>query len=117
MTFTATAKPQSFYAVYNCQTGNAINVSTTNSAGNPITGSHTTLWQGGIEIQSCFSPCSFTVTVLSGQTYQVTVDNYGGETFSRWSDNAGTVNAWGGSRTVSVRVVSTTISLTAVYSP
>jgi len=70
----------------------------------------TTLWQNGVQIASCFSPCGFTVT--NGQTYQVAVADFGMETFSHWSD--GTTTRF---HTVSVPALTTTITLTAVYSP
>jgi hypothetical protein len=85
-------------------------VSTVNSGGSPINGYYTTLWQNGAQLKYCFSPCSFTVN--SGQTYQVAVADYGGETFNHWSD--GTTTRF---HTVVVGSTSSTISLTAVYSP
>jgi hypothetical protein len=88
----------------------AISVSTVNSGGSPINGYYTTLWQNGAQLKYCFSPCSFTVN--SGQTYQVAVADYGGETFNHWSD--GTTTRF---HTVVVGSTSSTISLTAVYSP
>jgi hypothetical protein len=88
----------------------SINVATTNTAGAAINGYYTTLWQSGTKIGSCYSPCSF--TVINGQSYQVAVSNYSGETFSHWSDSS-TTNP----RTVSVPGTSGTISLRAVYSP
>jgi hypothetical protein len=100
----------SFTAVYNCSGTSAINVSTVNSAGTPITGYYTTLWQNGVQVNSCFSPCSF--TVKGGQTYQVLADSYGSETFSHWQNDGAT-----GYETVNVPSTGTTISLTAVYSP
>jgi hypothetical protein len=71
----------------------------------------------GTLLQSCFSPCSFTVD--NGQYYTITVANYGSETFTHWSDDAGAVDPWGGSHFVTVpnSSTSTTITLTAVYSP
>jgi hypothetical protein len=87
-----------------------ISVVTTNTAGAAITGYYATLWQNGMQIGSCYSPCSFTVT--NGQSYQVAVSNYAGETFSHWSDGTTTMP-----RTVNVPSTSTTISLTAVYKP
>ena len=91
-------------------TGSTINVSTVNSAAHPITDYYITLWQGGTQISSCFSACSFTVS--SGQTYQVEAASYGTETFSHWQNDGGT-----GSETVVVPSTSTAISLTAIYSP
>ena len=87
-----------------------ISVSTVNSAGAPIDGYYTTLWQNGVMLQWCYSPCSFVVS--NGQTYQVAVADYGGETFSHWSD--GTTNIF---HTVTLGSISITFSLTAVYTP
>jgi hypothetical protein len=87
-----------------------INVVTTSSAGAAITGYYTTLWQNGTQIGSCYSPCSF--TAINGQSYQIAVSNYAGETFSHWSDGTTTMP-----RTVNVPTTSTTISLKAVYTP
>src|SRR2546422_5658478 len=87
-----------------------ISVSTVNSAGAPINGYYTTLWQNGVTLQWCYSPCSFVVS--NGQTYQVAVADYGGETFSHWSD--GTTNIF---HTVTLGSISITLSLTAVYTP
>jgi hypothetical protein len=87
-----------------------IDVATTNSNNGALTGYYTTLWQNGVQINSCFSPCSFTVT--NGASYQIAVSDYGSESFSHWSD--GTTNMF---HTVDVPSASTTISLAAVYSP
>ncbi|TLY17450.1 MAG: hypothetical protein E6K86_01960 [Thaumarchaeota archaeon] len=87
-----------------------ISVSTVNSAGAPINGYYTTLWQNGVMLQWCYSPCSFVVS--NGQTYQVAVADYGGETFSHWSD--GITNIF---HTVTLGSISITLSLTAVYTP
>jgi hypothetical protein len=99
-------------AIYDCgsATGATVNVSTTNSVGGPITGFYTSLWQNGVQLRSCFSPCSFSVS--NGQTYQVAVADYGAETFSHWSD--GTTNRF---HPVVVGSASTATSLTAVYMP
>jgi hypothetical protein len=101
-------------AVYSCSTS-TINVSTTTSGATTLTGYDVTLRQAGVQLASCFSACSFTVD--DGQTYQVTVANYGSETFNHWSDNVGTVETWGGLRTVNISNNGSTISLAAVYSP
>jgi hypothetical protein len=87
-----------------------VSISTVNSASSAINGYYTTLWQNGAQLQSCFSPCSFTLN--NGQTYQVAVADYGAEAFSHWGD--GSTNRY---YTVVVPTTSTTISLTAVYSP
>jgi hypothetical protein len=87
-----------------------INVSTVNSTAKPITGYYTTLWQNGKHLASCFSPCSFAVN--NGQTYQVAVSDYGSEHFTHWQD--GSTNSF---YTVNVPSASTTIPLTAAYTP
>jgi hypothetical protein len=101
----------------------SLSVSATNSAGDPLTGLYTTLsLSGGTTVlQSCYSPCAFTVD--GGQSYVVTVANFAGETFAKWSDGAGSAYPWGGSHYVTVQEgrgsggTSTPVSLTAVYSP
>ena len=80
-----------------------------NGGGSAIAGYYITLWQGGTQVQSCFSSCSFTVD--GGQTYQVQAASYGSETFSHWQDGAT------GMETVNVPATGTTIQLTATYSP
>jgi hypothetical protein len=100
-------------AVYNCggsSGSSTINVATTNSVGTAIAGYYVTLWQNGKVIQSCYSPCSFSVS--SGQTYQVGAADFGGETFSHWGDGS-TSPLY----TVSVTAGGTITSLTAVYNP
>jgi hypothetical protein len=116
-TITAASTDVQLTAVYSCATSTStISIAATNGHGSPLVGYYATLsTTGGSLLQRCFSPCSFTVN--GGQTYQVTISNYGREAFSHWSDNAGMVDPWGGSRTVSVPATSTTISLTAVYLP
>ena len=88
--FTAADGASSFTAVYGCGTpaSSTIYVSTVDSAGHPITGYYTTLWQNGVQLQSCFSSCSFTVS--AGQTYQVLASSYGSETFNRWLNDGST---------------------------
>ena len=87
-----------------------IYVTTVNSLGKPINGYYTTLWQNNAQIEYCFSPCSFSVS--NGQTYSVTVSDYGGETFSHWAD--GTTSRF---YTVVLGLNSTVVSLTAYYKP
>ena len=87
-----------------------ITVSTVSSNHGSIRGYYITLWQGGSEIGSCFSTCSFTVN--DGQTYQVEAASYGAEHFSHWQNDGAA-----GKETVDVPETNTTISLTAVYSP
>jgi hypothetical protein len=82
-TVTATSGPLSFTGVYNCAsttiTTAKLNVLTENSAGSLIAGYHATLWQNALQLQSCLTPCSFTLNI--GQTYQVAVADYGNEVF------------------------------------
>ena len=87
-----------------------INVTTVNSQGVPITGYYTTLWQNGNQLQSCFSPCGFSVN--NGQTYSVAVADYNGVLFNHWSDGS-TTRLY----TVPVGNNSTTINLIAYYTP
>jgi hypothetical protein len=61
-----------------------ISVSTADSSGNPLAGYYVTLWLNGTQIQSGFSPTSFTVN--NNQTYQVAVSDYGSYVFDHWSD-------------------------------
>jgi len=88
----------------------SISVKTVNSAGAPLNGYLTTLSQNGTVISQYFSPCSF--TVANGQTYQVSVADYQGETFSHWSD--GTTSRV---HNVIMGGASTAVNLTAVYTP
>ena len=67
-------------------TTSALDVSTASSANSPMAGYYIALWQNGVQVQSCFSACSFTVN--DGQTYQVTASSYRSETFSHWQDGA-----------------------------
>lgn len=109
--FTASGSSTSYTAVYDCaSTTSTITVTTVNGEGATITGYYITLWEGGSMLSSCFSTCSFTVN--DGQTYQVEAASYGPETFSHWQNDGAT-----GRETVDVPGSSTTIELTAVYSP
>ena len=96
-----------------------ISVTTINLQGQQILGYYTTLWQNCqdqtqfgncVFLDECFSPCSFLVT--NGGKYQVAVADYGTEVFTHWTDN--TVNRF---YDLTVRGATTTISLTAVYTP
>lgn len=106
--------PTTFTAVYKntClaipATSSSIAVSAVDGSGNAITGVYATLWQNGVLLQSCFSPCSLTVS--NGQTYQVAVADFGSHTFLHWSDTS--TNRF---ITVNVGSTSTTIALRAVY--
>jgi hypothetical protein len=110
-------------AVYTCvQSTLTIDTRTlpdSGSNGMPLTGYYTTLSQNGSQIpESCsFSVCSFTVD--NGQTYQVSVSNFGGATFLHWADNMGYLEPWGGIYPVTIppSSASQTVTLTAVYSP
>jgi hypothetical protein len=103
-----------FTAVYRntCQpipaTSSSISVNAVDSSGSPITGLYTTVWQNGVLLQSCFAPCSLTVS--NGQSYQVAVSDFMGHTFSHWTDS--TTSRF---NTVQIGSTSTTIALTAVY--
>jgi len=88
----------------------SISVKTVNSAGAPLNGYLTTLSQNGTVISQYFSPSIF--TVANGQTYQVSVADYQGETFSHWSDGT-TSRVY----TVIIGGTSTAVNLTAVYTP
>jgi hypothetical protein len=85
-----------------------ISVTTIDRSGNEVWGLYTTLSQGGAVIQSCFSPCTF--TVYGGQTYQVGVSNYGWYSFAQWGDGTGSSYY-----TVSEPQSATTLSLWAEY--
>jgi hypothetical protein len=97
-------------AIYNCTpmgTSN-VNVSTMNTAGNPQSGFDITLWQNNSSVQSCFSPCSF--TVQNGMGYQVSASDYGPSAFNHWSD--GTPNRF---YPLVIPSESTAISISAIY--
>lgn len=68
------------------QKSTKINVNTADSAGNPIFGYYTTLWQNGNVVQTAFSPAEFAVN--NGETYQVAVADYGSYVFDHWSDGS-----------------------------
>ena len=96
-----------------------ISVATINSQGQEIDGYYTTLWQNCqdqlqfgncVLLDECFSPCSF--LVVNGGEYQVAVADFGPEFFTHWSDN--TLNRF---HDLTVPGTTTTISLTAVYTP
>jgi hypothetical protein len=117
-TFVATsAGAQTLTAVYNCgSTGTStpgggtvtLTVVTLDTSDNQIHGMYVTLWQNGVQLQSCFSTCSFMVN--GGQTYQIAVADYGSVVFSHWSD--GTTTRY---HTVSPGSVAA-IALAAIYS-
>lgn len=80
---TATSVP---VAITITQGTSTLTVNTVNAAGNPINGYYSTLSQNGALIKSAFSPASFTLN--SGQTYQVSVSDYGSYMFDHWSDGS-----------------------------
>jgi hypothetical protein len=80
---TATSSP---VAITITQGTSTLAVNTVNAAGSPINGYYTTLSQNGAVIKTAFSPTSFTLN--SGQTYQVSVSDYGSYTFDHWSDGS-----------------------------
>jgi hypothetical protein len=87
-----------------------ISVTTTNSGGSPLAAYAVSLSKDGVELQTHYSACSFVVE--NGETYQISVADSGSETFSGWSDGL-----MSRSRDVTVPDTSTTIDLTAIYSP
>ena len=87
-----------------------VNIDTVNSTGGTITGYYTTLWQNGTQLDSCFSQCSFSVN--NGETYSVAVSDYAGVVFNHWSDGT-TTRMY----TVVIGTNSTTVNLTAYYTP
>ena len=89
-------------------TSSTISINAIDTSGDAVTGGYTTLWQNGVLLQSCFGPCTFTVS--NGQSYQVQVADFGNNVFSHWTDGTATR-----SYTVNVGSTSATIDLTAVY--
>jgi hypothetical protein len=87
-----------------------IKVSTINSKDTQISGFYTTLWQKGTQLDSCFSPCFF--SLKNGETYQIAMASYGGENFSHWQNDSST-----GLETVNVPNNSSELFLTAVFAP
>jgi hypothetical protein len=61
-----------------------LSVTAVDSSGKPITGLTVSLWQNGVLEGVSYSPASFVVT--PGVLYEVAVSEYGGYTFSHWSD-------------------------------
>jgi hypothetical protein len=82
-----------------------LTVRTADSSGNALSGYHATLARAGSQIQSGFSPAQFSLG--AGQTYQVSVADYGNYVFSRWDDGST-------SRTKTVSITSPT-TITAHY--
>jgi sugar lactone lactonase YvrE len=98
-------------AVYNC--GNtepgpsSIMVKSVDQNGNPLPGYYTTLWQGGQQLQSGFTPTNFT-GLSAGVSYSVLADNYGACSFVQWE---------GGSPAMPATLVppGNNVTLTAIY--
>lgn len=99
---TATSNP---VTIAISQESPSLTVKTVDAAGNPLNGYYTTLSQGDSQIQSAFSPAQF--SLAAGQTYQVSVSDYGDYAFTRWDDGST-------SRTKTVSIDSPT-TLTAHY--
>jgi hypothetical protein len=87
-------------------TTSTLTVSTQDSNRNAITGYYTELDQNGNYVASGFTPYTFTLN--NGQTYTVSVNNYGNYQFDHWLDT-GSVTA---SRVISI---SSNGIITAVY--
>lgn len=85
-----------------------VTVNSVDMNGNAITGLYTTLSQSGSVISAGFTPVSFALT--DGQTYAISVSNYGSNYFDHWQDTGDTSR----SRTVTTSG-STFVTLTAVY--
>jgi hypothetical protein len=80
---TATSSPVTITIT---QSTSTLTVNTVNAAGSPINGYYTTLSQNGAVIKTALSPASFTLN--SGQTYQVSVSDYGDYMFDHWNDGS-----------------------------
>lgn len=61
-------------------------VRTVNSSGEEMTGYWTTLLQGGVGLQTGFSPEAFIVN--SGESYEILMGNFGGMSFDHWADGS-----------------------------
>jgi len=95
-TKTTTTSTTSTSSRTSSQSDALLSVSTINERGNTITGYYVALSQNGKQIASAYSPASF--TLVSGETYVVTPENYGHYVFSYWLDTGSTT----ASRTVSI---------------
>jgi len=101
-----------------------ISASTFNSAGSGISGLWVTFWSNASILPGCSSPCSSGQGLLyscfstcsffakDGGTYYVGTADYGGESFSHWSD--GTTGRF---HQVSLGNATSNIALEAIYSP
>jgi hypothetical protein len=81
---TAASSPVSITITPNTST---LIVNTVDAAGSPINGYYTVLSQNGATVKTASSPASFILN--SGQTYQVSVSDYGDYAFDHW-DNGST---------------------------
>jgi hypothetical protein len=63
-----------------------LTVRTVDESGSPLTGYHMVLSQNGATVGTAFSPASF--TLAGGQTYQVSVSDYGDYAFDHWNDGS-----------------------------
>jgi len=113
ITVTATSSQTVLTAIF-CPTlggcgspsGPAIEVGSMYSNGSSLAGIFTELQQNGNIVSTGFTPASF--PVISGQSYTVTVSNYGSSYFNKWSNGFSV-------RTIPVTANSSTTALTAVF--
>ena len=101
-----------------------ISVTALNSAGANLNGMYVSFWSNASVLPGCSSPCSSsqgllfscyspcTAFVTNGAVYYVAVADYGGETFTHWSD--GTPDRF---YKLMVGNTSTVIGLSATFSP
>ncbi len=89
--------------------GNFITVESEDTAGNPITGYWTVLYDGesGDVLETGFTPVTFSID--AGQEYEIGMGDYGDFEFDHWEDNGSTANPR------SVTPEPGTTALTAVY--
>jgi hypothetical protein len=87
--------------------GAAISVASHYANGSSLTGMYTVLQQASATVATGYTPSSFS-TVISGQTYTVTVGDYTDAYFMQWSSGLTT-------RTVSVTAGTTQTMLNAIY--
>jgi hypothetical protein len=87
-----------------------VHVSTVDSYGSPITGYAIELWQNGYQIDSKYSPCTFTV---KRGAYQVYANSFAGVNFNHWQD--GSTDPYYSFDLTSL--VGNTLDLTASYYP
>ena len=80
---TATSNP---VALTITESTSTLTVKTVDPLGSAINGYYTTLWQNGALVGSAYSPTSF--TLKTGQTYQLSVADYGSYVFDHWNDGS-----------------------------